>query len=204
MAKLIDILVRELKFWPDNNLNETAASFIAQDSDGMIVTLDPGETASASQFNQTDWSRSHWTGGDLVFEIAEDHRTAIIPRAQWQAAVDALKVVEWNGDGLPPIGMHVVVHDDGSLVYGRGESGEVIAHVDGCAVIRMSYGLGCFLPRCLRTPEQIAAEEREKAACELYCTINWHGGVPEWKNQTESRKQDYFKAIDAGYRKQEP
>lgn len=181
--KLVDILARELKVWPEGR-----ESCVQSRVDTQIYFDDGGPDDLYVDGRAVD-------GGMCG---------ARVTREQWQAAVDALKVVEWNGDGLPPIGMHVVVHDDGSLVYGRGESGEVIAHVDGCAVIRMSYGLGCFLPRCLRTPEQIAAEEREKAACELYCTINWHGGVPEWKNQTESRKQDYFKAIDAGYRKQEP
>lgn len=73
-------------------------------------------------------------------------------------------------EDIPPIGAHVVVHDDGSLVYGHGESGEVLAYVDGCAVIRMSYGLGCFLPRCLRTQEQIEAEKRIASAYAM-CAI---------------------------------
>lgn len=94
---------------------------------------------------------------------------------------------------LPPIGTHVVVCDDGSLVYGHGESGEVLAHVDGTAVIRMSYGLGCFLPRCLRTLEQIAAEERKRVTDEIQDIC---GGA-------ENRGTPYFEALyDAGYRKQ--
>ncbi|MCF1760119.1 hypothetical protein L0G78_34315, partial [Pseudomonas aeruginosa] len=60
----------------------------------------------------------------------------------------------WDGQGLPPVGVRVSVFDDGDLVYGHGESGEVIAHVEDCAVIRMSYGLGCFTAKNLRTPEQ--------------------------------------------------
>src|SRR3990167_2919510 len=122
MAKLVDILARELEVWPDNNLSEASASFVAQDSDGMIVTLDPEETASASQFNGDEWVRSHWTGGDLVFEVADDHQTAIITHAQWQSAVDALKTqsptlhlqqvgritrgpsLTWPQDDLPPVG----------------------------------------------------------------------------------------------------
>ena len=93
---------------------------------------------------------------------------------------------------LPPIGSLVVVHDDGSLIYGQGESGEVLAHVDGTAVIRMSYGLGCFLPRCLRTPEQIAAEDREGAIHEMVDHLK------RW-NTVQDLCGDLY---DAGYRKQ--
>ncbi len=81
----------------------------------------------------------------------------------------------WDGQGLPPVGVRVSVFDDGDLVYGHGESGEVIAHVEDCAVIRMSYGLGCFTTKNLRTPEQIAAEEREKAVGDMAMSIQ---GVP--------------------------
>lgn len=88
-----------------------------------------------------------------------------IGRSSWE--VIAERPVSWAGEGLPPVGACVVVHDDGSLMYGHGESGEVIAHVENTAVVRMSYGLGCFTAECLRTPEQIAAEEREKAIEEM-------------------------------------
>lgn len=80
---------------------------------------------------------------------------------------------QWSGEGLPPIGTLVRISDDGSLYYGKNESGEVIAHVEDCAVVRMSYGLGCFTARYLepiKTPEQIAAELRTttiKRAAEL-------------------------------------
>ncbi|WP_313087251.1 hypothetical protein [Stutzerimonas nitrititolerans] len=97
----------------------------------------------------------------------------------------------WSGDGLPPVGTRVVIHDDGSLIYGHGESGEVIAHVEDTAVVRMSYGLGCFTAECLRTPEQIAAEEREKAIQELIkVTCINHG--------------EAARIHDAGYRKVTP
>lgn len=47
-----------------------------------------------------------------------------------------------TGD-LPPIGARVDVI--GFVVYGVGEVDcEVVSHVEDCAVIRMSYGLGCF------------------------------------------------------------
>lgn len=97
----------------------------------------------------------------------------------------------WDGQGLPPVGVRASIFDDGDLVYGHGESGEVIAHVEDCAVIRMSYGLGCFTAKNLRTPEQIDAVEREKAIEEM-C----------FAEETLTVKQ--AKALyDAGYRRQE-
>ncbi|HFT7428036.1 TPA: hypothetical protein ACGRX9_004946 [Pseudomonas aeruginosa] len=95
--------------------------------------------------------------------------------------------------GLPPVGVRVSVFDDGDLVYGHGESGEVIAHVEDCAVIRMSYGLGCFTAKNLRTPEQIAAEEREKAVGDMAMSIQ---GVPY-------QYPTLYALYDAGYRRQE-
>lgn len=71
-----------------------------------------------------------------------------------------------DGESLPPIGAMVRVVDNGKLRYGVNEQGPVIAHVEDCAVVRMSYGLGCFEASVLapiRTPEQIAADQREAA-----------------------------------------
>jgi hypothetical protein len=50
---------------------------------------------------------------------------------------------------LPPIGAPVEIFCD-DLFYGQGESGKVVAHVEDVAVIRMSYGLGCFAAKNLR------------------------------------------------------
>ncbi|EOX9008925.1 hypothetical protein ACPW6H_005567 [Pseudomonas aeruginosa] len=124
------------------------------------------------------WSEKRgWSGND--FPTCANH------------LFDRPEKVEWDGQGLPPVGVRVSVFDDGDLVYGHGESGEVIAHVEDCAVIRMSYGLGCFTAKNLRTPEQIAAVEREKAIEEM-C----------FAEETLTVKQ--AKALyDAGYRRQE-
>jgi hypothetical protein len=101
----------------------------------------------------------------------------------------------WNGEGLPPVGTFCAVVDDGSLKYGQGESGEVVAHVEDCAVIRMSYGLGCFTTAMLRTPEQVAADEREAAILEL---IKDAGKNPAPGIIVQARR-----IYDAGWRKQE-
>lgn len=169
----------------------------------------------------------HWhcrlTGGNerSVSSLAEDagpaHNGASgasVSRAEWQAAVDALKKTEAS---WPLVGVDAEVFEGPCLWRDdRDRLGLVVRilaifknRLDQviCSVEREGGECFCVIPECLRpvrTPEQIAAEERERDACELYCTINWQGGVPEWKNQTVDRKNDYFKAIDAGYRKQEP
>lgn len=105
---------------------------------------------------------------------------------------------QWSGEGLPPIGTFVRISDDGSLYYGANESGEVIAHVENCAVVRMSYGLGCFTARYLepiKTHEQIAAEQREDA---IDVMAGW-AGVTTLPTDVERRVLG--RLYDAGYRK---
>lgn len=73
-------------------------------------------------------------------------------------------ITEWDGEGLPPVGCECdVVDKDGLLRYGHGESGEVIAHIENTAVIRMSYGLGCFNAGFLR-PIRTEADRKRDAA----------------------------------------
>jgi len=86
-----------------------------------------------------------------------------------------IKAGDWHKNGeLPPVGAFVDVVGD-SLIYGQGESNcEVIAHVENTAVIRMSYGLGCFESGAIIP----ARTEREKAIDEMQRIIeesNKHG-----------------------------
>ena len=77
----------------------------------------------------------------------------------------------WNGADLPPVGCFCEITDqDGMLVYGQGESGKVIAHVENTAVIRMSYGLGCFEARFLH-PLRTESERKRDAAVEQMIKI---------------------------------
>ena len=82
--KLIDILVRELPKrggWP---FNITAA---VQYSSGYVYQAG---------------------GGNHIFhsELADDWMMAEIPREQYEAALAASKP-EWDGEGLPPVGMEI-------------------------------------------------------------------------------------------------
>jgi len=96
----------------------------------------------------------------------------------------------WRGE-LPPVGEFVDVEGE-DLVYGDGELNcEVIAHVEDTAVIRMSYGLGCFQKHVL-SPSRT---ERDKAidVMKQYCPY------PSW----DTVGRIYAEALyDAGYRKQ--
>lgn len=106
--------------------------------------------------------------------------------------VDA-EFVEWNGEGLPPVGTVCEYYADEDdwrrceVVAHRGEMAVVWANANH---IFSSQG-GVLRP--IRTPEQIAAEERKKIEDEIQdiCTNAENNGKP------------YFKALyEAGYRKQ--
>lgn len=79
----------------------------------------------------------------------------------------------WSGEGLPPVGCFCEVEDvHGMLVYGHGESGEVIAHVENTAVIRMSYGLGCFEAVFLRPIRTESERKRDEVRKAMYAAMD--------------------------------
>ncbi|HHQ4611918.1 TPA: hypothetical protein ACSP2F_000004 [Aeromonas veronii] len=93
---------------------------------------------------------------------------------------------------LPPVGEFVDV-DGEDLVYGNGELNcEVIAHVEDTAVIRMSYGLGCFQKHVL-SPSRT---ERDKAIDDMRQHFPYPGSL-------DTIGLAYAAALyNAGYRKQ--
>lgn len=188
MAKLVEILARELKEW------HNSWPALGQSSDGSL-------------------HREPFLGGHTNFclTLASDYSDAIVTRAEWQAAVDALKakeLVEWDGVGLPPVGGVVEVERLGDKFKPKsiedwrdGDRVECIAHyamqgehVSPVFFNRRTFQFSslrddCFRP--IRTPEQIAAEEREKFIDELI-------------KVTCIRRGEAGLIYDAGYRKQEP
>lgn len=103
---------------------------------------------------------------------------------------------KWTGEGLPPVGCEFerrfVDQDSSSWAYGK-----VIAHgkrrvfyVDRTGD-EWSHSPEDMEFRPIRTPEQIAEEEREKAIKEM---IGFIGG---------SRRREAEYLYDAGYRKQD-
>lgn len=199
--KLIDILARELKAWPMACGGDYHTEAIAQDLDGGLVRLDHLKKPDPIQFNGKDWKRSHWTGYAYYVELSDDHDTAIVTRAEWEEAVDALnakKVGQWNGEGLPPVGTvcEFLVLRDG---YSAWDKGEILYSSPYTVVISAEAGEHVYHPRNLkfrpvRTPKQIAAEERE-------------AGIESIRQLLSNVACDDFHAAvaiyDAGYRKQE-
>src|SRR5574343_648596 len=117
--KLVDILARELNEWPEDfNSKPTAA--IVQDGDRTLCSFDKTDGAKPDKnqlLSSGDWSRHFSTGFGIVPNVlADDFETAIVTRAQWKEARDALKnpaVEEWNGEGLPPVGTWCQVKSPG-------------------------------------------------------------------------------------------
>lgn len=133
----------------------------------------------------------------------------------WATIERRVTGVQWNGEGLPPVGVECEFRSgldksNGWIWRPLLEDGikvTVIAHYspcnDGELVAVFKYGddergrqtdqavAGCFRP--IRTPEQIAAEEREKAVRDMLLCLK----LP----LAEATAYDLY---DAGYRKQEP
>lgn len=209
--RLVDILARELKVWPEYALA------ITQDQDG--------ETWPSSDLDVT-CSGGIWTsngsfmiGGNILpgKTSASDYSTSIVTRTQWQAAVDALKAEvhptesmalrhqevgritrQWNGEGLPPVDLPCQWYSDSQtgwqevvvLAY-SGESAWIQPKGKPSIIVGNPAN---FLP--IRTPEQIAAEVRSKACDAIYGVLT--GATVERKGNTSDMAEALY---DAGYRK---
>lgn len=184
--KLVDILARELKVWPEGNY------FAWQDYDREI------------RFSHTTRHDFHASilADDHVRSRHGDDPDYGVSRAEWQAAVDALnapKVVEWDGVGLPPVGIDCEVENE--VLGGWDHAEKILAHssINGKDVAVFQRGdliaysrAGSFRPT--RTAEQVAAEEREKAIKEMMMH-----GVDAGDSTIEYSCAALY---DAGYRKE--
>lgn len=194
--KLVDILARELKVWPDGALYAWQSEFNSE------VYF---EGASVDIFHASGNAEDSGTEG------------AEVTRAQWQAAVDALKAEsrptesmalhhqevgritrQWNGE-LPPVGLPCQWYSDSQtgwqevvvLAY-SGESAWIQPKGKPSIIVGNPAN---FLP--LRTPEQIAKQERSKACDKMYGVIL--DKIPQDRRNNGS---DICEALyDAGYRK---
>lgn len=214
--KLVDILARELKVWPEGNY------FAWQDFDREI------------RFSHTTRHDFHASilADDHVRSRNGDEPGYGVTRAKWQAAVDALdqseldavlakneqlaaaraeRIPVWNGEGLPPVGLDVEIKRgnctwiDGDE-WQIGKTATVMASFLNSRDIEMASvqfpggRCECILARCLspiRTAEQVAAEEREKAIKEMmmhgvdagYSTIEYSCAAiydAGWRRSNES------------------
>lgn len=154
--KLVDILAREFKFWPED------IDAIEQDADKGVMK--PGGCINLM----------------LLHELADDWKTAIITRAEWQAAVDALnapKVVEWDGFGFPPAGVtcEFTTNDGhnwkGCKILYADEVSILTGELEGKADRRLLRKCDADVKfRPALTAEQVASEDREKAINEM-CSV---------------------------------
>ena len=130
---------------------------------------------------------------------------AVVVEADWPeyeptwAAIErrVTGAVQWDGDGLPPAGATV----EFTLNVGKSswEQGVVIGP-DGNNQVVIRHGNNYHARnrhsvRPIRTPEQIAAEERDNAIAEMVETARKATGFGQ-------NRSDYAALYDAGYRKQ--
>ncbi|HBO1943250.1 TPA: hypothetical protein L4G29_005636 [Pseudomonas aeruginosa] len=166
-----------------------------------------------------DWSKApegatHWepTGpechegwmkkeGDYWFYWVEGinkwcHGPSCNVSAERAATFEARPQEAWGGQGLPPVGTVCEYYADENTW----RSCEIVAHKDGQAVVwannvHIWASSGASL-RPIRTPEQIAAEEREKAINQMISDA----GYVDPKIGTFVAMGNLY---DAGYRRQE-
>lgn len=155
--KLVDILAKGLKSWP-----EGLECLSQLKGTGYIIN---GKGFDGRAFD--------------ALQIADETLVAgaIVTRAEWQAAVDALnapKVVEWDGEGLPPVGStceHSTDDNKNDSADGGWKKVKIVGHHQFhnddylCAVwvsgTDVSYSSEGEHFRPIRTAEQVAAEEIE-------------------------------------------
>jgi len=102
----------------------------------------------------------------------------------------------WGGEGLPPVGADCEYFDGGEWMRC-----EVVAHRNNAAVVLSDCYEPAFVSRQdlrpIRTAEQIAAEEREKAIKQMISDTHILAGT------MSNRRLMAEQLFDAGYRKQE-
>lgn len=215
--KLVDILARELKVWPEgleclSQLKGTGYIINGKGFDGRA--FDALRIADETLVAGAIVTRAEWQAA--VDALDQSELDAVLAKNEQLAAARAERIPVWNGEGLPPVGLDVEIKRgnctwiDGDE-WQIGKTATVMASFLNSRDIEMASvqfpggHCECILARCLspiRTAEQVAAEEREKAAKELYMTINWDSKPGTWENLLQARRDDYRKAIDAGYRKE--
>lgn len=104
---------------------------------------------------------------------------------------------EWNGEGLPPVGTVCEWKEKTGFSWVKAtvlfisESSVVMQREDGFEW-QMLTKRTVFRP--IRTPEKIAAEEREKFISEICGLLGWDASL-------EHSRRDAIKLFGAGYRK---
>lgn len=212
--KLVEILARELKDWPRTAAFSYSSGTLARFAtikgktiaDYMTISEEP-EDHMIARVTRTEWQAA--VDALKADECAHSHGSeegcpecgATKPYSSLgdQEISRITRVAAWNGTGLPPVGAvceHQVFGCAGwskAAVLAYGEKKTFYRDEDGHELSRLSDELK-FRP--IRTPEQIAAEERSLAVSEIINLIGW----PHTVEADIAASRLY----DAGYRKQEP
>lgn len=116
-----------------------------------------------------------------------------------------VRPVEWDGTGLPHVGTKCEVE----VYEGEWFGCTVVAHFEGRAVIVLGNRESAHICdakqlRPIRTPEQAAAEEREREIMAIECVIkDAHYGLLRTDISPSEKARQYASALyDAGYRRQ--
>ncbi|HEP9417234.1 hypothetical protein [Pseudomonas aeruginosa] len=131
--------------------------------------------------------------------------------AEREATFEARPQEAWNGQGLPPVGTEVeanfTVTDTTGTHYHWRRVIVAVAGIPGAERECLVYDAENTKPawvdefRPLRTPEQIAAEEREKAVQEMLALDEYPHGQDRGGMMSRA---DFCRVLyDAGYRRQE-
>lgn len=76
--KLVEILARDLKEWPEG------AEYIVQDHDGQCWPSSKLEGRPPELVDNMHWSCWYVSVDDFYIEVAEDFRTAVVTKEQWE------------------------------------------------------------------------------------------------------------------------
>jgi hypothetical protein len=153
-------------------------------------------------------------GGEWVAEQCDRYITT--KRTFWSKPEEGYYKVHykpntWNGAGLPPVGMACELCIDHCDIWAKAEIlciGKMCVFfrsLDCASGSEAAISITRVKFRPIRTPERIAAEEREKAIHQAICDIEEK--VARWNTTidcTAAIKATIEAMVSEGYRKQEP
>ena len=164
---------------------------------------------------QSAWvTRAEWQAA--VDALNQSELDAVLAKNEQLAAARAERIPVWNGEGFPPVGLDVEIKRgnctwiDGDE-WQIGKTATVMASFLNSRDIEMASvqfpggHCECILARCLspiRTAEQVAAEEREKARTEVLNAMTKVKNEYEPEALWKFRLKVVGEMLDMGYRKQ--
>ncbi len=164
---------------PENELVGIYQAWYKKDAIGLVEQICPDAGLNT-------WT---WMGGRRDYPVGAVLRPQEIKPSQDQ---------QWSGEGLPPVGSACEVNDERVGLWEKVD--EVLAHSRIAGKDVAVFQIGDYIAyspadrfRPVRTPEQVAAAEREKAIEDIASILD---GI--WSSEREAAGFLY----DAGYRKQ--